>query len=1043
MLQRREPIVLGWPVRQHGTVPDRSVRRLVGALLLVTASVIVFGAGQFLHRQGLDWADKFGSVASALIALVVLIGPLFRFAARWMVNPPESTGTSIFDLADDLAATIARQLAKEDRLRRLHDPNPMPVCWRADTSTQIGSFDDILATFQRTPFRRMVVIGAVGSGKSALMIKLARDLIAARITGDPVPIILSASTWNTDEPMMTWVSAELVRRYPALAAQRKLSSGETVTLAGLLAGQSVLPIVDGLDELPTDRRQAAISGLNAHGSDNALVLTSRPDEYRDTVDSVGRTVSRATVITLTPLSTDGVREYLSDAVPHNRRLSDVFRTITDAPTGVLASVLTNPLMLWLTRVTWHDRRANPTDIVELASTGQQQVERYLLDRLLPAVYDADAPWRLRRAQRFLRFLASHPESSAEGIAWWNLMHAAPVLARVGSFVRTGIRAFAGTALVAAAAVSYRENDGLSDLLKPHGWLGSHVLPHLGGVTAALEEFLHGEALVPAPVTTPAFAGWWIVLSVAMAVVRRKPDGIAPRALRWTDRWWLVDVPSNVAGLAVGGGILGGLVGLLLKLFTPFDLPWSAVLWAAACGGLVLAARFERAIVTWADRANSDVPDQALRDDIKVTLLATTTQLVLTTAALHFVVGRALAVMYLVGASAVAIVRQLAGSERRRRTASESYRAARLLLFLGRQMPWRIIQFFADAHRRGVLRQAGATYQFRHLRLMEHLRPPAESTKLSRRLPALRHRLMDALSGAFIPVWTPIGPHPVLRIARSDGSFEFRDPRLGDDLYADETADERVGEEGASGDSWRVYIARSGEHYRILDDKPLPSGLKGDAAIRQNLEGRVNMLDPVHKPFDPADAVNGREVVDVSREHIMIMRSALPVNLVSTGVALLLLVYTLHFKLFTGLACVLAMWVLLWVPFLLELSGRRHDSLILTDRTLVDVHGYITKRTSVLPLDEIRSIRCDQSLLGAICNYGTIRITIEPGSTVLTFSQSPTDIMRGCTGQWEHGSSAQFRLAHLGFRPNPVRLYQKLVTVVDTTHTTRTTRRSHQ
>jgi hypothetical protein len=37
-----------------------------------------------------------------------------------------------------------------------------------------------------------------------------------------------------------------------------------------------------------------------------------------------------------------------------------------------------------------------------------------------------------------------------------------------------------------------------------------------------------------------------------------------------------------------------------------------------------------------------------------------------------------------------------------------------------RLPWPVSAFLADAHRRGVLRRAGAVYQFRHARLRDHL-----------------------------------------------------------------------------------------------------------------------------------------------------------------------------------------------------------------------------------------------------------------------------------------------------------------------------------
>ncbi|MER5941020.1 NACHT domain-containing protein [Streptomyces sp. NPDC001928] len=53
--------------------------------------------------------------------------------------------------------------------------------------------------------------------------------------------------------------------------------------------------------------------------------------------------------------------------------------------------------------------------------------------------------------------------------------------------------------------------------------------------------------------------------------------------------------------------------------------------------------------------------------------------------------------------------------------------ARVWLALTGRAPWRLMTFLDDAHRRGVLRQTGARYEFRHQRLQRHLAataPPA-------------------------------------------------------------------------------------------------------------------------------------------------------------------------------------------------------------------------------------------------------------------------------------------------------------------------------
>ena len=54
------------------------------------------------------------------------------------------------------------------------------------------------------------------------------------------------------------------------------------------------------------------------------------------------------------------------------------------------------------------------------------------------------------------------------------------------------------------------------------------------------------------------------------------------------------------------------------------------------------------------------------------------------------------------------------------TAWPWYEMARIWLALHHWLPWQLMDFLADAHSRGVLRQAGAVYQFRHIELQHRL-----------------------------------------------------------------------------------------------------------------------------------------------------------------------------------------------------------------------------------------------------------------------------------------------------------------------------------
>lgn len=57
----------------------------------------------------------------------------------------------------------------------------------------------------------------------------------------------------------------------------------------------------------------------------------------------------------------------------------------------------------------------------------------------------------------------------------------------------------------------------------------------------------------------------------------------------------------------------------------------------------------------------------------------------------------------------------------------NYTLARIWFTLSGKAPWRVLDFLEDAHQRGVLRQVGAAYEFRHQRLQEYL-TSAKSTQ---------------------------------------------------------------------------------------------------------------------------------------------------------------------------------------------------------------------------------------------------------------------------------------------------------------------------
>jgi hypothetical protein len=178
-------------------------------------------------------------------------------------------------------------------------------------------------------------------------------------------------------------------------------------------------------------------------------------------------------------------------------------------------------------------------------------------------------------------------------------------------------------------------------------------------------------------------------------------------LRGRAGWLLRDLAAGLAGglgiglatslgLGVSGGLLGGLagglvIGLAFGLAAPVDTL------TAVCPWDLLAA----------DRRNTL---------FKVLVGGLVTGLVLRLAA-GFAVGAAFGLAFVLayGIAGQAWCRWVL--------------LARVWLPLTGRLPWAVVAFLDDPHRRGVLRQAGAVYQFRHARLQERLAcAPAPPTR---------------------------------------------------------------------------------------------------------------------------------------------------------------------------------------------------------------------------------------------------------------------------------------------------------------------------
>lgn len=731
------------------SLPLRVRRAIAWSAYLGTVAALGYYGTKLYGHPFRTWPTIMKNLPHALqlAPLSAVLVKVFKVGQAQPVSPAKKLADFLDGRVDHLASQLRSSVEAEQVKRGLRNPPPLDVQWRRMSHGDVAGgpvlipreirpaqpFDEVAELYlsfrSRTgtaPDRprgdRVVIIGAPGAGKTAVTLSLQLGLLDAREQGasDRVPIVLSLSTWSPErEPFPKWAAARLQEIDPELKQVLKNAAGEKLNGAEhMLATDRVLLILDAMDEMPEDFLRTAFQKINElqRWSDRPLIVTCRTEDYeRSLVPGAGQELDRALVLQLQPPTRQAVTSYLrsSGHSTHRSTWNQVLNRLGATPDAPIWQVLVSPLMVSLVARIYGSA---PVELERKLTRGgltdAAAIERHLLHELVPTTYakaragnveNLQFRWRPEPAEKWLRFLAVWVQSrqghlnrkyekgskrtdtepdNGQDIAWWRLGEApqARWFTRIGAGLFGGLIMGGAVALGVWCVFSNRYDRPI-------------VTAFALGIGAVFLAYMGFDCARQTPPPTSNRFGW-------------------PRG-NWGAPGYAALTILTVA-TAAGYFTSGAAEGVF----------WGPIVAAPAAAAYALGTPY-------VDTAKVSTPRALYRSDIGQTIVYTagySVSLGVFAGIYHGVlIGLAMgALAGIAGGFTYGVIYLIVfGRDISGVVAWLRFRLAHLWLASTGRLPWRLFAFLEDAHQLGVLRQAGASYQFLHLRLRDELARPED------------------------------------------------------------------------------------------------------------------------------------------------------------------------------------------------------------------------------------------------------------------------------------------------------------------------------
>jgi len=253
------------------------------------------------------------------------------------------------------------------------DPNAINYPWaikRESSNEKLPAGKSMLEIFEEIGAgRSLLILGAPGSGKTTMLLELARQLIerAREDENEPIPVVFNLASWTEKQTLLDWLADQLniVYYVPRKTAPKWVDENK------------MLLLLDGLDEVKQDSRGRCVEAINkfrSEGGLTSLIVCSRIEEYQAT----NTKLSLEGAIALQPFTSKQVDAYFDRS---GKILASVKQLLKkDKAFRELAKT---PLMLSIMTLAYKDKKSEELPV----STNKFEQRKHLFNTYVNRMFE--------------------------------------------------------------------------------------------------------------------------------------------------------------------------------------------------------------------------------------------------------------------------------------------------------------------------------------------------------------------------------------------------------------------------------------------------------------------------------------------------------------------------------------------------------------------------------------------------------------------------------------------------------------------------------